>query len=160
MVKKKEYANHFNRIKSFYKIADGFSLKYIPMYIIISATSNIILQYVLHKDIVSRLTFFIIMLISIPISLLWTKFVLETNISIFDRPLTKYLKKQALSRRGVAIIFFYLIVDAVGSIETSGDIITMIWKWFALVSFSICIIVLIVSFIIIAFRRIKRPVRR
>ena len=160
MDKKKEYANHFQKIKSYYKILDGFSLKYVPMFLVISAATNMVLKNLLHKEITSRFTALAIIIIALAISFLWTKLVLKTETSIFDRQLTKYLKKQALSRRGTAIVIFYLILKAIASGKTSDDIVTKVSRKLVEVSFSICVIVLVISFIIIAVRRTKRPVRR
>lgn len=160
MDKKKECTNHFQKIKSYYKILDGFSLKYVPMFLIISAATNIVLKNLFHKEFRSRLTVLAIMIIALAISLLWTKLVLKTEISIFDRPLTKYHKKQALSRRGTAIVIFYLILKAIPSGKTSDDIVTNVSRKLIEVSFSICVIVLMISFLIIVVRRTKRPVGR
>ncbi|NLM03722.1 MAG: hypothetical protein GX214_01740 [Clostridiales bacterium] len=156
---KNKYNNLIKIIKPYYKIADGFSLKFIPMFLIVSILTKIILKVILHKESTSRLAALIIIIIAILVSLLWTDLVLKSNFSIFDRPLTKYLKKQALSLRGTAIVIFYLILRALASTETSGDIVIVFSKKLVEFIFAICIIVLIISFIIIAFRKTKRPIK-
>ncbi|CUH92201.1 hypothetical protein [Herbinix luporum] len=152
MDKKSKFEKYFKIIKPYYKIIDGFSLKFIPMFLVLSFLANIIIKILLQKNYTSKITDLIIMVIAILISLLWTSLVLRTNYSIFDRPLTRYIKKQALTLRGVAIIIFCLIkLIGLGRRFTNLIIVEII--------FFFCILVLAISFIIIASIKTRRPIR-
>lgn len=160
MEKKKKYSNYIGKIKSHYKFVDGFALKYILIFFMISAATNITLKVIFHKEIRSSFTALTVMIIAIAVSLLWTKLALKVELSIFDYKLSKHQNKQALSRRGIAIVIYYLILDALKSEETSRRFIILFTKMMIEVSFIVCLITLIISFLILTFRRAQRPARR
>src|SRR5690554_4465231 len=94
----KTYINTPGKLKKCIRLLDGFAMRYIPMFFIIGIVNGIVLKILFNQTVSNRFTPIMILVTAVIVSLLWTKLVTKSEISVFDHELTKFIKKRALSQ--------------------------------------------------------------
>lgn len=152
-----EYINTPSKLKKVIRLIDGVALRYIPMFFILGISNGLILKILFDERVSNKFTAFFLCFTALGVSLLWTSLAIKTELSVFDHSLPSHIKKKALSKRGGHILIFYILLKAVRSSEVSDDILLILSKKLVEFSFAITVLVLIITFIIIALRK---PIRR
>lgn len=137
-------------LKKSIRLLDSFSLRYIPMFFMITIGNGLILKILFNKEVTSTFTVVTILFTSLAVTSLWVSLEKKVKLSIFNYKLPRHIKKKELTRRGIRIFIFYLLLQGIRSLEGSNHIIQVLGKKLVEFSFAITILILITSFIIIA----------
>lgn len=149
----KEYIEDPSKLKKVIRFVDGIAIRYIPTFFMLAIANGLVLKIMFDQKVSNKLTAFFLSITSLVVSILWTRMATKIEYSLFHNPLPSYIKKKALSKRGTSIIIFYILLKAMRSTEPSSNILITISRKLVEFSFSLTILVLIVTFVIIALRR-------
>lgn len=153
MAATEKYIDTPTKLKNIIRFIDGIALRYIPMFFILGIANGLVLKTVFDQKVTSNLTLLFLWFTTLVVSIVWTHLALKTEFSVFHRPLASYIKKDALSKRGIRIVIYYLILKSIRSSEASSDIFINASRKLIEFSFAFTILVLIATFIIIALRK-------
>lgn len=126
------------------------------MFFILAIGNGLVLNIVFDEKVTNKLTSIILFITALLVSILWAKLSIKAEFSIFEHKLPSSIKKKELSKRGISILVFYVLLKAIRSAEVSNNLFLVISKRLIEFSFAVTILILIGSFIIIVLKKSRR----